>query len=157
MRTSVAVQLLLAGWGPLIGCAPAGSGAVRPIANGHYQLECEGSLRECLTRAEEKCDVLGYRVLAASEAKRRVGVPPLQSEYANSRATFACGVEEREQVATGPASASLPVSPAAPHTCLPGASQACVGPGGCSGGQSCMPNGRALSPCDCGERPLPQQ
>ncbi|GMV16932.1 MAG: hypothetical protein AMXMBFR56_51560 [Polyangiaceae bacterium] len=43
----------------------------------------------------------------------------------------------------------------APHrpsaqACVPGATQECVGPGGCRGGQSCVPAGSGFSPCDCG-------
>jgi hypothetical protein len=34
--------------------------------------------------------------------------------------------------------------------CTPGASVACVGIGGCSGGQVCNADGSALSACDCG-------
>jgi hypothetical protein len=35
-------------------------------------------------------------------------------------------------------------------TCVPGATQACVGPAACSGGQSCLPDGSGFGPCDCG-------
>lgn len=35
--------------------------------------------------------------------------------------------------------------------CLPGASIACVGVGGCSGGQVCNSSGSAYGPCDCGQ------
>ena len=34
--------------------------------------------------------------------------------------------------------------------CIPGASVACVGQGGCSGGQVCSANGASLGPCVCG-------
>lgn len=36
------------------------------------------------------------------------------------------------------------------HVCVPGATQACVGPGKCEGGQSCLPDGSGFAPCDCG-------
>jgi hypothetical protein len=53
-----------------------------------------------------------------------------------------------------PAPASAPraeAANAAPGVhCVPGASQACVGPGGCQGGQVCLPDGSGLAPCDCG-------
>jgi hypothetical protein len=42
-------------------------------------------------------------------------------------------------------------APAGPTTaCVPGATQACVGPGGCNGGQFCLDDGSKYSPCDCG-------
>ncbi len=34
--------------------------------------------------------------------------------------------------------------------CVPGATQVCVGSGGCRGGQYCLANGSGYSPCDCG-------
>lgn len=34
--------------------------------------------------------------------------------------------------------------------CVPGATQVCVGGGGCRGGQYCLANGAGYSPCDCG-------
>lgn len=36
------------------------------------------------------------------------------------------------------------------RACVPGASVACVGPGGCDGGQMCLPDGAGFSDCDCG-------
>jgi hypothetical protein len=33
---------------------------------------------------------------------------------------------------------------------VPGATQACVGPGGCSGGQVCAADGGRFEACDCG-------
>lgn len=37
-----------------------------------------------------------------------------------------------------------------PQVCVPGKSEACVGPGGCAGGQRCNAEGTALGDCDCG-------
>lgn len=37
-----------------------------------------------------------------------------------------------------------------PAACVPGATQACVGPAGCSGGQVCITDGSGYGPCDCG-------
>jgi len=41
-------------------------------------------------------------------------------------------------------------APAKSVLCVPGASQACVGPGGCQGGQVCLADGSGLGACDCG-------
>jgi hypothetical protein len=133
-------------------CSSARASSIRALEGGRYQLECEASLRECLAQAEARCDISGYRVLDAAEAKHRVGVPPLQSEYNDSRAIFVCGAGERKAEVTPERATSCPSqsSPALLDRCLPGASRACVGPGGCSGGQSCLPDGKSLSACDCG-------
>ncbi len=135
-----------------IACSTAGAGSVRQLADGRYQVECESSLRECLARAEARCDISGYQVLSAVEAKRRVGVPPVQSEYMESRAIFVCGGNDAAPQAVSVSPSPSPPAPtqALTNSCLPGASQACVGPGGCSGGQTCSPDGKSLSPCDCG-------
>lgn len=37
------------------------------------------------------------------------------------------------------------------RACVPGAAVACVGPGGCAGGQVCDDDGSAYGPCDCGD------
>jgi hypothetical protein len=34
--------------------------------------------------------------------------------------------------------------------CIPGATQACIGPGGCLSGQSCRADGEGYDPCSCG-------
>jgi hypothetical protein len=50
--------------------------------------------------------------------------------------------------ASTPTATSTP--PAASAACTPGATQACVGPAGCTGGQFCTDDGARYSPCDCG-------
>jgi len=40
-----------------------------------------------------------------------------------------------------------------PEVCQPGATQQCVGPGACSGGQQCAPDGSTWGGCDCGSEP----
>ncbi|MEZ4225334.1 MAG: hypothetical protein R3B13_30565 [Polyangiaceae bacterium] len=60
-----------------------------------------------------------------------------------------------------PTPAPVPTSPlppveaaadaGAPATaCVPGSTQECVGPGGCRGGQACLPDGSGFGVCDCG-------
>jgi hypothetical protein len=81
-------------------CSSAQTSSIRALDGGRYQLECETSLRECLAQAEARCDISGYHILDAAEAKRRVGVPPLQSEYSDSRAVFVCGADEEKPEST---------------------------------------------------------
>lgn len=55
-----------------------------------------------------------------------------------------------------PPAGAPPVEPPAPAPsaaaplCVPGSTQQCVGPGACSGGQACLPDGSGFGPCDCG-------
>lgn len=37
-----------------------------------------------------------------------------------------------------------------PQACVPGTTQACLGPGACEGAQACTPQGTGYGPCDCG-------
>jgi hypothetical protein len=56
----------------------------------------------------------------------------------------------KRKAAKAPAAPTLPPRPAG---CTPGSTQACVGPGGCKGGQACVADGSGYSPCDCGPAP----
>jgi hypothetical protein len=68
-----------------------------------------------------------------SETRLR-DAPPFATEYPSSHLDFVCDVEE-EGSAKG---------------CTPGATQTCVGPGACAGGQVCRTDGTGYGPCDCG-------
>lgn len=46
-------------------------------------------------------------------------------------------------------------APAKAARCTPGQSIACVGPGGCKGGQVCNPDGHSFGACDCGGASAP--
>lgn len=56
-------------------------------------------------------------------------------------------------VTPAPAAASTKASANPAPRCVPGATQACVGAGGCSGGQACLKDGSGFGPCDCGPAP----
>jgi hypothetical protein len=49
-----------------------------------------------------------------------------------------------------PASTAAPAALPAGQVCAPGATQECVGPAACRGGQRCLPDGSGFSECDCG-------
>ena len=52
---------------------------------------------------------------------------------------------------TAPSGANTPNGAnTAQRTCVPGVTQACVGPGACNGGQACLADGSGFAPCDCG-------
>jgi len=56
-----------------------------------------------------------------------------------------------------PSPAPTPSAPPAapPRVCVPGATQACLGPGACSGAQACRDDVSGYLPCDCGPAAAP--
>jgi hypothetical protein len=58
-------------------------------------------------------------------------------------------------VTAAPAPVTAPPAAAAPQLapnqiCVPGVTQACLGPGACRGAQACLADGRGYGVCDCG-------
>jgi hypothetical protein len=51
------------------------------------------------------------------------------------------------------ASPATPTPAPAVRVCVPGATQACLGPGACPGAQACREDASAFLPCDCGTGP----
>jgi hypothetical protein len=148
--------LLLATW--------ACSGGPRPPAkqpDGSYDLSCRGRLTSCLKQAERVCGEKGYTVTTAHDVRELLGHKSGQSQIGieSSDATIVCGVvkteepirlrrEEQQETELPSVAASVPRS-----ACVPGATQACVGPAGCSGGQVCSADGARFEVCDCGATP----
>jgi hypothetical protein len=66
---------------------------------------------------------------------------------------------KRTEGESEPLPAPLPAPPGAPTSvpgerlCIPGTTQACLGPGACSGAQACLESGVGFGPCDCGPNP----
>jgi hypothetical protein len=111
-------------------------------------------------------------VLYAHDDQHRYGAPGQEVESRTSRAVVHClGLHDRPAIPAGtplapassgrpslaatvrsaPPAAPVPVAPPAPErVCVPGTTQACVGPAACSGGQSCLPDGSGFGGCDCG-------
>jgi hypothetical protein len=56
--------------------------------------------------------------------------------------------------AIAPAPAAIDPAPSSAQgparVCVPGVTQACLGPGACSGAQACLPSGDGFGVCDCG-------
>ncbi len=84
--------------------------------------------------AERGCDA----IVITGSADAIVGDHNSTTTLRGYRAT--CIVWDGEPT---PKAASVP-------RCVPGESKACVGPGGCQGGQACEPGGESYSRCDCG-------
>lgn len=146
-----------------------GSGAPVRQADGSYSLSCKGPLSDCLRHAERLCRDKGYTVTEGRNIRDLAGHESGQSQVLleTSSATIYCGsvshatrppVELKRESAPEPVApvVATPVAPPPPPpapapACVPGNSQACVGPAGCSGGQACKADGTGYEPCNCGK------
>lgn len=158
----------------LVGCASHQGVETQKLPDGTLRIKCQGSLASCLARAEDLCHGTTYDVVRARDQRDRYG-PELgtaQVEVRSSEAFVRCGSRGRPlggidpltppppagsdaTLATDTTPQRPPAPPAPPppppvRACVPGATQACIGPGKCEGGQSCLPDGTAFGPCDCG-------
>lgn len=137
------------------------------LADGSFQFKCEDRLAACLSYVDEICKGGPFVVDGGWDEPRMSGVDQNRVESHRSQVRVRC-IHPRALAnppfqtvrATSAAHAAPDQSkPAPPSTaaaparvCVPGASQACVGPAGCTGGQACLPNGSGFGPCDCGQR-----
>jgi hypothetical protein len=122
------------------------------LPDGTYHLTCKTKLPVCLN-ASEVCEGKGYAVVRAINHYEHRGGTFEYVEIVASEAIVRCGYEGTlDGTVTKPEEPKCPiVAPAAPtRACVPGSSQACVGPSGCAGGQVCRPDGSAFGVCDCG-------
>ncbi len=156
--------LALAGLLPLLALAACTRGTGRPVrqADGGYSLSCKGPLTDCLRHAERLCRNDGYTVAEARDVRDRMGHESGQSQVLlqTSDATIYCGtqaprppIELKRAPAADPVAPALAAAPPAQKApaCVPGATQACVGPAGCSGGQACSADGTRFEACNCGQ------
>ena len=142
----------------------------RRLADGSWHLTCRLPMDECVRHFEAVCMDKRYRILGAQSKRDLRDVDPGTKEYRTSDLTALCNRDAAEFAAAAAAASSsapagvappgsvLPPPPPAPPSasaprptsCVPGATQACVGPGGCSGGQACRADGAGFGSCDCG-------
>jgi hypothetical protein len=131
--------------------------------DGIYHVTCRDTLQVCLNKAEELCQRQRYVVLRAYDLDDHRGGTEKETEVRTSEAFFRCGARASwgdenkallaQDVCPAPATPPAPPASAASVGCTPGVSIACVGAGGCKGGQSCAPDGKTFGPCDCGPSP----
>lgn len=61
------------------------------LADGSYELKCQGELSTCLIQMEKTCKDYGYEVLRATEKRERSGpIEPLPNEVVRSEAIVRC-------------------------------------------------------------------
>jgi hypothetical protein len=156
---SIAALILAIG-----GCAHGQRISTERRPDGIVHLKCQTTLADCLYEVENVCDHRRYVVLRAVDARDLKGAEPAKMLVHSSEAFVRCG----ETGAWGTANKNLLEAPlcaepatapnAAPvpaRACTPGATQTCVGPAGCAGGQACAPDGSRFGPCDCGPQATP--
>lgn len=156
-------------WGLLmVALASCSRGGQLPAqqADGSYRLSCNGPLTDCLQRAEVLCKDEGYTVMG-QDVHDLLGHEQGQSqvEIRKSEATIYCGkpaasgtrqmVEVKREAPVSALKPEPAPAKASPLACVPGTTQACTGPGGCSGGQACASDGSRYEACDCGSKNAP--
>jgi len=152
----------------LAACASRPGVETQRLPDGTLRIKCQDSLAGCLARAEDICHGNTYEVIRARDQRDRYGpeMGTAQVEVRSSEAYVRCGSRGRplggyDELTLPPrppegAVAGTAMGPGAPpapppaRACIPGSTQACIGPGKCEGGQSCLPDGSAFGPCDCG-------
>jgi hypothetical protein len=132
--------------------------------DGSWHLQCGNSIDLCVQKANDLCKDRGYVVLGGQNKRSLYGAELGQSqvEVREAELNVACAdlrgelpkvLSSNTLQAPLPAPASESES-AAPKklgaACTPGATERCVGPGACAGGQACAADGSAFGPCDCG-------
>jgi len=112
----------------------------------------------CIRAFETNCPGKRYRILSGVSRRELRDVEPVVKEIFTTELTAVCDPDgmrmnvEAKAPAGAPAAAatgSAPTTIGAPG-CLPGATQTCIGPGGCPGGQACRADGAGFTSCDCG-------
>jgi len=126
------------------------------LQDGSLQIQCDLAMDECMRRAQDLCNNQRFRILEGTSETRIYDAPPFERASRTSRLHLKCtndGAEPLLSFDRSPA-ASASAQPLAPTSaCTPGETRACVGPGACQGGQSCLPNRSGFGACDCGPAP----
>jgi hypothetical protein len=128
-------------------CAP--HAGVDRLPNGDFHVLCNRPLAPCLVPLSDSCPDHGFDIVKASERREATGSPPEQQIYVRSEATVRCRsgkpVFGHDPNQPAPAASGA----AGPPRCVPGVSQACATPSGCSGAQVCAADGTHFAPCEC--------
>lgn len=141
-------------------CASTGA-EIKEVGPKRYELSCRAPLTRCLREFGQRCAAHGYNVLVAGERISRTGpVQPVAATNVESYALVRC---RNSEPLIGPAEPWPPeaegtdesLHPMPPARCFPGATQACIGPGGCRGGQTCAEDGLSFGVCRCISEPPP--
>lgn len=171
MRSRNALLLLL-----LCPLACAHGTTVEKLELDTYRITCaDVPLDRCLAGSVSNvCDRRAYFVVRGLSDINNRGRSEAPDTLLSSQAIVRCGPvsgwgEQGEALmSAAPIKAAAPVptpvapkpaavapAPAPAPVCASGATQACVGPAGCTGGQACKADGSGYEPCDCGPATAP--
>lgn len=136
-----------------------------------YRVVCRDSSKQCDRRAKEQCEG-EYTVISRQMSRpeqKEIEDSDLSSTGPSegfvgwrSELVVSCGRElpklelkRPTEDSTKPAASAVSPAPSAQATaaarvCVPGVTQACLGPGACSGAQACLRDGSGYGVCDCG-------
>lgn len=148
-----------------VGCSNVKSSHV---PGGGHLITCTNGMKDCVGRAAKLCGDDGYTITRGVSRPKLLGGASSQyrSMSESAELTIVCGELEEEEGAgpyqlpprsdetseeAEPAKESAPAEP----VCTKGATQRCVGPGACDGGQVCQEDGSGFGPCDCGPSASP--
>src|SRR6266566_550717 len=123
--------LLLAAVCVAVGCTSAGVER-RHLADGSWHFTGRLPMDECVRHLQTICMDKRYRILSAQSKRELRDVDPGIRETRISDITAVC---DRDGPEPQLASSVAPAAPVSSLVCVAGSIQACVGPGGCSGGQ----------------------
>lgn len=112
------------------------------LSDGTWKVTCKSSLEECSRRAPEVCGEADHRIVGGGSENKLYGTPGNQVSVGRSEVIVACDA--------APGSPGAPPPAESTRVCTPGSTLRCFGPGACSGGQACLPDGSGFGPCDCG-------
>jgi hypothetical protein len=133
------------------------------MPDGTLEVECASEVSECVRRAESFCGDDPLEVIEAGSREGQHGDARYSDGARISTVNFVCGKgpsvaihlrKKRDAHAPAP-TPTTPTAPAPATVCQAGGTQACVGPGACSGGQTCLPDGSGWAACDCGNTTPP--
>ncbi|HEX6278088.1 MAG TPA: hypothetical protein VFZ53_33820 [Polyangiaceae bacterium] len=156
----------------MLGCAKKPPVTPQRLPDGRFAFKCDSELWVCLSNVKDLCRGGPYAVDGAWDQATTAGIDQTRVETHRSEAVVRClhrGQDPRrlfdkaddptlvERVppaggAKAPSLATATTTTTAARACVPGATQACVGPAACAGGQSCLPDGSGFGQCDCGAR-----
>jgi hypothetical protein len=127
------------------------------LQDGSLQIECDLAMDECVRRAQDLCNYQRFRILEGTSETRVSDVPPFERAHRTSRLHLKCTNDGAQPLLSldSPPAAPAAAKAAAPRTCAAGETRVCVGPAACKGGQTCLADGSAFGPCDCGPMPPP--
>lgn len=156
-----------------LGCSGAQAYRLNPGATPEqFRIVCTQSFAQCRQEAKQQC---GDEFQVVEESSNKPPAKPVESSGVSSTAPSQGVVNWRGEwvvrcgrqlpplrlvrpTTDAPATAAAPpaIAPAVPsaqgpeRACVPGVTQACLGPGACSGAQACLPSGEGYGACDCG-------